>query len=124
MARKVGSYLHSYLDNKMNCYYTGGKIASPNKKGHPLSVPRRPSTPRICETKRPTVTASWLMVPRPPLRLNGDISDMYIGTREVLSPGCAVKDGCYHSAILLILVLTAIDTDQISTHDEQFVRFS
>lgn len=42
--------------------------------------------PRTWESRRPTVTASWLTVPRPPRKLSGAISLMYIGTREVFSP--------------------------------------
>lgn len=42
--------------------------------------------PRTWESRRPMVTASWLTVPRPPRRLSGAISLIYMGTREVLSP--------------------------------------
>ena len=68
-----------------NCS-TDGNSAIPNKYGQPLSVPKRPSTPSICDTRRPTVTASWLIVPKPPRRVNGAISEMYMGTKDVFKP--------------------------------------
>lgn len=42
--------------------------------------------PRTCEMSSPTVTANWLMVPSPPRRVSGAISEMYMGTSEVLRP--------------------------------------
>ena len=41
---------------------------------------------RTCEMRRPTVTASWLTVPKPPRNVSGEISEMYIGTRDVFRP--------------------------------------
>lgn len=63
-----------------------GQIASPKRTGQPSFVPRICSMPSTWETRRPTVTASWFTVPRPPLRFNGAISDMYMGTNEVFKP--------------------------------------
>ena len=39
-----------------------------------------------CEMRSPTVTANWLTVPKPPLRVSGEISEMYMGTRDVFRP--------------------------------------
>lgn len=68
-----------------NCRMAG-QIASPKRTGQPSFVPRICSMPSTWETRRPTVTASWFTVPRPPLRFNGAISDMYMGTSEVFKP--------------------------------------
>jgi len=68
-----------------NCRMAG-QIASPKRRGQPSFVPRICSMPSTWETRRPTVTASWFTVPRPPLRFNGAISDMYMGTNEVFKP--------------------------------------
>ena len=58
----------------------------PNKTGQPSSVPKICSIPRICDISSPIVTASWFTVPRPPLKLSGAISDIYIGTNDVFRP--------------------------------------
>lgn len=58
----------------------------PSKIGHPSSVPRICSIPSTCDSSNPTVTASWLTVPKPPRRFRGAISDMYIGTSDVFRP--------------------------------------
>lgn len=68
-----------------NCRMAG-QIASNKRTGQPSSVPRICSMPSTWETRRPTVTASWFTVPRPPLRFSGAISDMYMGTNEVFKP--------------------------------------
>jgi hypothetical protein len=39
-----------------------------------------------CEMRSPTVTANWLTVPSPPRKVRGEISEMYIGTRDVFKP--------------------------------------
>lgn len=59
---------------------------SPRRIGQPSSVPKICSMPNTCDSKSPTVTASWLTVPSPPRKFNGAISDMYIGTSDVFSP--------------------------------------
>lgn len=63
-----------------------GMMASPNKTGQRSFVPRICSMPNTWEIRRPTVTASWFTVPRPPRRFNGAISDMYMGTNDVFKP--------------------------------------
>ena len=63
-----------------------GITAKPRRIGHPSSVPRRLSIPRIWEINRPTVTANWFTVPKPPRRVRGAISDIYIGTNDVFKP--------------------------------------
>lgn len=88
-------YLHTGCDlylgdsgqtgSSSNCRMAG-QIASPKRTGQPSFVPRICSMPSTWETRRPTVTASWFTVPRPPLRFNGAISDMYMGTSEVFKP--------------------------------------
>lgn len=62
------------------------KNNQPKRTGQPLLVPRICSMPRISETTRPTATPNWLTTPNPPLRLSGDISEMYIGTKDVCKP--------------------------------------
>ena len=54
--------------------------------GHPDDVPKISWMPRICEIKMPKVTPNWLTVPKPPRRLRGAISEMYIGTSDVFKP--------------------------------------
>ena len=64
---------------------------------YPVSQQFQPQSPFLhdviyewsltCEMSSPTVTASWLTVPRPPRSVRGEISEMYIGTREVFRPG-------------------------------------
>lgn len=82
---------HSHLGDSgqngssSNCRMAG-QTASPKRTGQPSFVPRIWSMPSTWETRRPTVTASWFTVPRPPLRFNGAISDMYMGTNEVFKP--------------------------------------
>lgn len=58
----------------------------PNNTGQPSSVPKICLIPKICDISNPIVTANWLTVPKPPLKLSGDISDIYIGTNDVFSP--------------------------------------
>lgn len=65
-----------------NCVVDG----IPKRTGQPSSVPRICSIPSIWEMSRPTVTASWFTVPRPPRNVSGAISEMYIGTSEVFRP--------------------------------------
>lgn len=58
----------------------------PNNTGQPSSVPKICLIPKICDISNPIVTANWLTVPKPPLKLSGDISVIYIGTNDVFSP--------------------------------------
>lgn len=65
---------------------TAGHIARPSRMGQPSLVPRIGSMPRTWDKSKPTVTASWFTVPRPPRKFSGAISLMYMGTNEVFSP--------------------------------------
>ena len=61
--------------NKCSLYM----MHSPNKYGHLSSVPRTVGRPKIWESKRPNVMAKALTVPKAPLTLRGDTSDVYNG---------------------------------------------
>ena len=67
---------------------------SPSNMGQPSSVPRICSIPNTWDSNSPTVTASWFTVPRPPRRLRGAISEMYMGTSDVFRPAMKLKLAC------------------------------
>lgn len=74
------------IGSSSNCNIAG-QMASPNSTGQPSLVPKICSIPSTCDNSNPTVTANWLTVPKPPLKFNGAISDIYIGTNDVFKPG-------------------------------------
>lgn len=83
MSRYLGD--SGQTGNSSSCS-TAGHIARPSRTGQPSLVPRIGSMPSTWDKSSPTVTASWLTVPRPPRKLRGAISLMYMGTNEVFSP--------------------------------------
>ena len=113
---------------------TEGNKAIPNKYGHPLSVPRRPSTPSIWDIRSPTVTASWFIVPNPPRSVNGAISEMYMGTKDVFKPKIEESINRYRKSVLRlsslyslylllhVLLLTTVNSNEVTSHNEQFVQ--
>ena len=80
--------------------------------------------PRTWESRRPIVTASWLTVPKPPRRLSGAISLMYMGTREVLSPGGGGGGGMLMVVFVFIIIIIIIIIIVSCCNDFQWIIVS
>lgn len=83
MSRYLGD--SGQTGSRISCRIAG-QMARPRRMGQPSLVPRICSMPSTWDNSKPTVTANWLTVPKPPRRFSGAISEMYMGTSEVLRP--------------------------------------
>jgi hypothetical protein len=83
---------------------------------------------RTCEMRSPTVTANWLTVPRPPRSVSGEISEMYIGTRDVFKPEVnvvmiSVLPGMVSEPGFFGFVLFSRHSSTLGSHDFVFLPF-
>lgn len=120
MSRYLG--LSGHIGSKTSCN-KAGQTARPSNRGQPSFVPRICSIPSTWDSNRPTVTANWLTVPKPPRKFNGAISDIYIGTKDVFNPenNIAINEkDKFHE----FYCFTAIDPNNKSSQKQHLVRVS